>query len=176
MSRQAVFLDRDGVLTEPVVRNNRAYAPLSLDEFRVLEGAGPQIARLRAAGLLCLVFTNQPEVARGSLDLRTLEWMHDFLRTSVGVDDIYVCFHDPSEDCNCHKPKPGMLLAAAKKWSVSLERSFVIGDRWRDIEAGRGVGCYTILLDRPYSQCTTADARVRNLTEAVDLVVARTRG
>lgn len=176
IGRQAVFLDRDGALNETIVRNNRAYAPLSLDEFRVVNGVDRQLARLRAAGLVCIVVTNQPDVARGVLDLRMLERMHHLLRTSVGVDDIYVCLHDPSEGCDCHKPKPGMLLAAAKKWAVSLERSFVIGDRWRDIEAGRAVGCYTILLDRPYSKCATADAQVGDLSNAVDLVLARAGG
>lgn len=174
--RRAVFLDRDGVLSETLIRDNRAYAPLTIHEFRLTEGVGEQVARLRSSGFVCIVFTNQPEVARGTLDLGTLGRMHDLLRTSVGVDDIYVCPHEPSEGCDCHKPKPGMLLAAAKKWSLSLERSFVVGDRWRDIEAGRAAGCYTILLDRPYSKCVMADAQVPDLAEAVDVVLARAGG
>ena len=172
IGRQAVFLDRDGVLNQTVVRKNRAYAPVSLEDFHLVEGVEREVARLRACGLLCIVVTNQPEVARGALDLSTLERMHDRLRSSVGVDDIYVCLHDPAEGCICHKPQPGMLLAAAKKWGVNLKRSFVIGDRWRDIKAGQAVGCYTILLERPYSACTTADTHVGDLTGAVDLVLA----
>ncbi len=174
--RRAVFLDRDGVLTQAVVRNNRAYAPLSLNEFRLVEGVEREVARLRGSGFTCIVITNQPEVARKALDPLALAHMHDQLRAAVRVDDIYVCIHDPSEGCACHKPRPGMLLAAAQKWSVDLTRSFVIGDRWRDVEAGRAAGCYTILLDRPYSACTSADARVETLTAAVDLVLARIGG
>lgn len=173
-SRRAVFLDRDGVLNETLVRDNKAYAPLSIEEFRLVDGVGEQIRRLRAAGLVCIVVTNQPEVARGTLDLGTLEQMHDLLRGSVGVDDIYVCLHDPSDGCDCHKPKPGMLQAAAARWNLDLRGSFVVGDRWRDIEAGVAAGCYTILLERPYSACPTADARVGDIAQAVDLILART--
>lgn len=172
--KPAVFLDRDGVLNETLVRENKAYAPLSLEHFRLVGGIEAQIRRLRTAGFVCIVVTNQPEVARGALDLVTLERMHDILRTSVGVDDICVCLHDPSDGCDCHKPKPGMLYAATERWNLDLRESFVVGDRWRDIEAGRAAGCYTILLERPYSACTTADARVGNIVEAVDLILART--
>lgn len=171
--RRAVFLDRDGVLNEGLVRGNKAYAPLSLGEFQLVDGAGEQIQRLRAAGFVCIVVTNQPEVARGTLDPTTLEQMHNMLRASVAVDDIYVCLHDPADGCDCHKPKPGMLQAAATRWRLDLRESFVVGDRWRDIEAGAGAGCYTILLERPYSACTTADARVGTLAEAVDVILAR---
>lgn len=172
--RRAVFLDRDGVLNETLVRGKRAYAPLSIEEFRLVDGVGEQIGRLRSAGLVCIVVTNQPEVARGTLDRRTLDRMHDLLRASVALDDIYVCPHDPADGCDCHKPKPGMLQAAAARWNLDLRRCFVVGDRWRDIEAGTAAGCYTILLERPYSACTMADARVGNIAEAVDLILART--
>lgn len=170
---RAVFLDRDGVLTETLVRDDRAYAPVTLEDFRLVQGAAAQVARLREAGLRRIVFTNQPELARGTLNLRTLDRMHDILRASVDLDDIIVCPHDPDEGCGCHKPKPGMLHAAAAKWNTDLRRSFVVGDRWRDIEAGRAAGCYTILIERSYSRCETADVRVASLVDAVDVVLAR---
>jgi D-glycero-D-manno-heptose 1,7-bisphosphate phosphatase len=173
MNRRAVFLDRDGVLVETCVRDNRAYAVLSLDEFRLCPEAGPQVARLRAAGLLPIVFTNQPEVARGALHSATLDRMHERLRAGVSIADVFVCPHDAAADCACRKPRPGMLHAAAAKWGLDLGASFVIGDRWRDIEAGRVTGCYTVLLDRPYSDCASADARVVGLADAVDAVLAR---
>jgi D-glycero-D-manno-heptose 1,7-bisphosphate phosphatase len=173
MNRRAVFLDRDGVQVETLVRDNHAYAALSLDEFRVCADAGLQVARLRAAGLLPIVFTNQPEVARGSLDPATLDRMHARLRADVSLADIFVCLHDDAADCACRKPRPGMLHAAAAKWGLDLSASFVVGDRWRDIDAGRVAGCYTVLLDRPYSDCASADARVAGLAEAVDAVLAR---
>ncbi|MGH7353307.1 MAG: D-glycero-alpha-D-manno-heptose-1,7-bisphosphate 7-phosphatase [Candidatus Rokuibacteriota bacterium] len=173
--KRAAFLDRDGVLNEPLVREGRAYAPLAVNDFRLVADATTHVARLRGAGLVTIVVTNQPEIARGRLASGTLEEMHRRLRDTLPLDDLYVCAHDPDEGCACHKPRPGMLLAAADKWGLELGRSFLIGDRWRDIEAGRSVGCYTILIERPYSACATADARVGGLPEAVDLVLARLR-
>ena len=176
MSRHAVFLDRDGVLVETAVRDNRAYAVLTLDEFRLCAGAPAQVARIRAAGLLPIVFTNQPEVARGVLSAATLEAMHERLRAETGVADVLVCPHDDDAGCPCRKPRPGMLHEAARRWGIDLAASFAIGDRWRDIDAGRAAGCYTVLLDRPYSDCDTADARLADLAVAVDVVLARASG
>ena len=171
--RRAVFLDRDGVLVETLVRDNRAFAALSLAEFQIAAGAGSEVARLRGAGLLPLVFTNQPDVGRGRLTPDTLEEMHVRLRRAVPVEDIFVCGHDGGAGCECRKPKPGLLQAAAEKWDVDLRRSFVIGDRWQDIDAGRAVGCYTILIERSYSGDPAADARVPDLAGAVQIVLSR---
>lgn len=173
MSRRAVFLDRDGVLVETHVRDGRAYAPVSLADFRICPDAGPQVARLKTAGLVPIVFTNQPEVARGTLTLETLDRMHRALTAAVDVAEIFVCVHEDRDGCECRKPKPGMLHAAAAKWGLELSKSFVIGDRWRDIEAGEAAGCQTVLIDRPYSACPRASARVSDLVGAVDVVVAR---
>lgn len=169
-----MFLDRDGVLAQEIVRAGEAFAPTRLEDFRLAEGAATQVDRLRAAGLLCIVFTNQPEVARGLLALETLEQMHRQLRERVAVDDVLVCPHVDQDGCTCRKPSPGMLRQAAERWDVDLRRSFVVGDRWRDIDAGRATGCYTVLLERAYSNCTTADRRVATLAEAVDVILART--
>jgi D-glycero-D-manno-heptose 1,7-bisphosphate phosphatase len=171
--RRAVFLDRDGVLVDTEVRDGAAYAVTTLAEFRVVPDAAEQVARLRAAGLVCIVFTNQPEVARGTIAPEVLAAMHDVLRAAVPLDDVYVCPHDEGDGCACRKPRPGMLHDAAARWDVSLADSFVIGDRWRDVDAGRAAGCYAVLLEREYSACTTADARVATLHEAVDAVLAR---
>ncbi len=161
------------MLVETHVRDGAAYAVTTLAEFRVLPEAAAQVARLRAAGLVCVVFTNQPEVARGTIAREVIAAMHDALRAAVPVDDVYVCPHDDADGCACRKPLPGMLHDAAARWDVSLVDSFVIGDRWRDIEAGRAAGCYTVLLERAYSACATADARVATLREAVDVVLAQ---
>jgi len=174
--RRAVFLDRDGVLNDAIVRDGLAYAPLSLDDFHILEEAPDAVARLRGTGLLCIAFTNQPEIARGLLPPETLELMHRTLRDRVALDDVYVCPHDSTDGCECHKPKPGMLLDAARRWDLALADSFVIGDRWRDIGAGRAAGCHSVLLERPYSACDDASvphARVATLSEAVDLILER---
>jgi D-glycero-D-manno-heptose 1,7-bisphosphate phosphatase len=173
VSKRAAFLDRDGVLVETLVRDGRAHAAVTLEQFRICPEAREQVGRLRAAGLRPIVFTNQPEVARGTLSPETLEIMHAQLREAVGVDDILVCVHTDGEGCACRKPRPGMLEAAARTWGLDLAASFVVGDRWRDIDAGRAVGCYTVLIERPYSECRVADARVADLTGAVDAVLAR---
>ncbi|MBI2756455.1 MAG: HAD family hydrolase [Chloroflexi bacterium] len=171
MTRRAVFLDRDGVLAREIVRDNRAYAPTALEDFALVDGVGEQVRRLQEAGLARLVFTNQPEVARGLLSWDTLDAMHQRLRDAAPIDEVYVCPHDQDDGCACRKPSPGMLTTAAERWDIDLSRSFVIGDRWRDIEAGRAVGCCTILLERPYSECMTADHRVATFAEAVDAVL-----
>lgn len=175
MSRRAAFLDRDGVLVETLVRGGLARAAVTLAEFRICPEAPAQVARLKAAGLRPIVFTNQPEVARGTLSPGVLDRMHSQLRAAVGVDDILVCGHLDGDGCACRKPRPGMLEAAARKWNLDLSASFVVGDRWRDIDAGRAVGCYTVLIERPYSECREADARVADLTGAVDAVLAQAK-
>ena len=173
MSGRAAFLDRDGVLVETLVRDGRAHAAVTLAQFRICPEAREQVGRLRAVGLRPIVFTNQPEVARGTLSPETLEIMHARLRETVGVDDILVCVHTDGEGCACRKPRPGMLEAAARTWGLDLTASFMVGDRWRDIDAGRAVGCYTVLIERPYSECRVADARVADLAGALDAVLAR---
>jgi len=173
MSRRAVFLDRDGVLVETFVRNNRAFAPVSLDEFRLERNAGLHVERLARAGLLPIVVTNQPEVARGFIVPAVLEAMHERLREAVPVEDIFVCVHDGSDGCWCRKPKPGMLQAAAEKWGIDLARSFMVGDRWSDVEAGQAAGCYTVLIERSYSGAASPCARASDLATAVDAVLAR---
>jgi D-glycero-D-manno-heptose 1,7-bisphosphate phosphatase len=173
MTRRAAFLDRDGVLVETLVRNNRAFAPVSLAEFRLEPDAGLQVGRLARAGLLPIVVTNQPEVARGIIAPAILEEMHERLRKAVPVEDIFVCAHDGPEDCGCRKPKPGMLKAAAAKWGIDLAGSFMVGDRWSDVEAGQAAGCYTVLIERSYSGTASPGARAHDLATAVDAVLAR---
>ncbi len=173
--RRAVFLDRDGVLAEEVLCGGRPRAPLSLAEFRVVPQAGREIERLRAAGLACIVVTNQPEIARGTLQPDVLQAMHELLRAEIPVAGVYVCPHDPTEGCGCHKPKPGLLWAAAAEHDIDVARSFLIGDRWRDIGAGRAAGCFSVLLRRPYSGCEFADAQVGYLSDAVDVILSRLR-
>jgi D-glycero-D-manno-heptose 1,7-bisphosphate phosphatase len=176
MSRRAAFLDRDGVLVETLVRDNRAFAPVALDEFRLEKDAALHVGRLAEAGLLPIVVTNQPEMARGLIAPAVLEEMHERLRKAVPLEDVFVCVHDAGEGCGCRKPKPGMLHAAAEKWDIDLARSFMVGDRGSDVEAGWAAGCYTVLIERPYSGSARPDARARDLASAVDVVLARLRG
>jgi D-glycero-D-manno-heptose 1,7-bisphosphate phosphatase len=141
---KAVFLDRDGVINRTVIVEGRPYPPNSLEELELLPGVPEAIHAFKQAGFRTLVVTNQPDVARGRQTSAMVEAIHQSLRSCLPLDDIYVCFHTDEHDCACRKPRPGMLLEAARKWSVNLAESFMIGDRWRDVEAGRRAGCKTV--------------------------------
>jgi D-glycero-D-manno-heptose 1,7-bisphosphate phosphatase len=144
MRQRAVFLDRDGVLNRAVIVDGRPYPPPSLEQLAILPGVAEALATFRRAGYCAIVVTNQPDVAAGRQSRQAVESMHDFLRARLPLDDICVCYHTDHDACACRKPKPGMLLEAARKWSVRLAESFMVGDRWRDIEAGHRAGCRTI--------------------------------
>jgi D-glycero-D-manno-heptose 1,7-bisphosphate phosphatase len=148
----AVFLDRDGVINRAVVRNGKPYPPASLEAFEFLPGVVEAVAALRAAGYLIIVTTNQPDVATGKQSREVVDAMHDRLRRELAVDEIRVCFHVDADRCLCRKPLPGMLLEAAEHWHIDLSASVMVGDRWRDIEAGRAAGCRTVFIDYNYAE------------------------
>jgi len=160
------------VLNRLVAHNGRAVAPRALAEFALLPGVAAAVAALRRAGLLAVVVTNQPEVARGRLDPMELARMHEHLRRAVPVDAIYVCPHDHADGCACRKPRPGLLHQASRDWSIGLRQSFLVGDGWRDIAAGRAAGCATILIaptGSPGAEAA-ADFVVPDLPAAVELL------
>jgi D-glycero-D-manno-heptose 1,7-bisphosphate phosphatase len=169
--KRAVFLDRDGVLNRAIIRNGKPFAPHSLDSFQILENAASCVSELRQVGLLTIVVTNQPEIGRGTLEAATVEQMHQKLHSAVPLDDIFVCPHRDADACLCRKPKPGMLITAAKRWQIDLRHSFLIGDRWRDIGAGEAAGCCTFLLERPYNGQTVPDYLVATLDDAVTKIL-----
>jgi D-glycero-D-manno-heptose 1,7-bisphosphate phosphatase len=150
--KRAVFLDRDGVLTLSLIRDGKGYAPTTLDEFEILPEAREACQLLKKEGFLLVVVTNQPDVGRGILSLGILEEMHRRLRTQLPLDDVLVCT-DPSESPGPRrKPAPGMLLEAAVTWDLDLTRSYMMGDRKGDIDAGRAAGCRCIFIDRGYQE------------------------
>ncbi|MBI3011635.1 MAG: HAD family hydrolase [Candidatus Omnitrophica bacterium] len=172
--KRAVFLDRDGVLNQAVVRDGKPYAPASLEELAIVPDAAEAITTLRQAGFLAIVVTNQPDVGRGLQRRETVEAMHQRLRAQLPIDDIRVCYHREEDACACRKPKPGMLRDAARDWDVDLSRSIMVGDRWRDIEAGKAAGCRTILVRSPWAeqQAQAPDAVVASLHEASRLILS----
>lgn len=172
--RRAVFLDRDGVLNRAEVRDGRPYPP-KLADAELLPRVGEACAALKGAGFLLIVVTNQPDIARGTLDARSSQAVDDWLRQKLPIDDIRVCPHDDGDNCPCRKPRPGLLTQAAKEWRVSLPMSTMIGDRWRDVEAGRRAGCRTVFLDRLYTERRPdrPDLVVGELAEAVPWIVQR---
>src|SRR2546423_15116493 len=101
---------------------------------------------LRRAGFMLVLVTNQPDIARGTRERGAVDAINDELRRRLGLDDVRVCPHDDDDECACRKPRPGLILAAAERWGISLDASVMVGDRWRDIEAGRGAGCRTVLV------------------------------
>ncbi len=148
--KRAVFLDRDGVVNHAIVREGLPYSPRTLSEVKIIDGIAEQISKLRLLGWLCIVVTNQPEVARGNVSMDSVEQINNLLRTQLDLDDVFVCPHDDSDVCNCRKPNPGALLTAASKYKLSLKDSYMVGDRWSDVEAGLRAGCRTIFVDYGY--------------------------
>jgi D-glycero-D-manno-heptose 1,7-bisphosphate phosphatase len=171
--RRAVFLDRDGVLNANLERDGRPVAPTRLEDFRLLPGVEGALTRLKRAGFLIVVVTNQPDVSTGRTEPDAVEAMHAQMRKSLPVDDIKVCYHRDEDRCSCRKPKPGLINEAAQQHEVDVKNSFMVGDRWRDIEAGHQAGCTTILIDAGYRQerPTRPDKTVASLVEAVDVIL-----
>ena len=172
--KRAVFLDRDGVLNQAIVRDGKAHSPASLEELAIAPDAAAALARLKERGFLLLVVTNQPEVARGTLSHDTLERMHAVLRAALPIDKFFVCYHDDIDACGCRKPKPGLLLEAAREFGVDLSASFMVGDRWKDVDAGRNAGCIPVWIDRGYAERGPSEppaATVASLTEAAEWIL-----
>jgi D-glycero-D-manno-heptose 1,7-bisphosphate phosphatase len=168
VARRAVFLDRDGVLNAAVVRDGVPYPPRSVDEVEILPGVYDACTRLRAAGFELVVVTNQPDIARGTQTLEAVRRINDALLAALPLDEVVICPHDDSDGCDCRKPRPGMLVAAAQRRGIDLSASFMVGDRWRDIEAGIRAGCRTLLIDRDYDERSVrADVSVIDLGKAV---------
>jgi len=168
VSRRAVFLDRDGVLNVALERDGRPHPPAGPAELVVLPGVPEALARLKAAGFLLVVVTNQPDVARGATSPAAVEAIHAALRAALPLDDVRCCFHDDADACACRKPRPGLLLEAARTWDVDLAASFMVGDRWRDVEAGAAAGCRTVFVDLGWRERRPDrfDARVASLPDA----------
>ena len=175
MATRAIFLDRDGVLNANLIRNNRPYAPRSLNEFRLLPGVEEAIQRIKAAGFLAIVVTNQPDVPDGITPRATVDAMHAELHRRLPLDDIKVCFHNDANRCNCRKPLPGLILEAAAERGIDLAASYMVGDRWRDIKAGQAAGCHAIFVDYGFKQdeAIEPDATVKSLPEAVSYILGR---
>jgi len=171
---RAVFLDRDGVLNRAIVREGKPYAPKNTEEIEMLPDVPKAILSLRAAGYMTIVVTNQPDVGRGDIQQSTAEDINARIKLESGVDEIRVCYHSGDQDCICRKPKPGMLLHAAEEHNLSLAESFMIGDRWRDIDAGKAAGCKTVWIRSNYSERLpyNADAIVESMAEAASAILA----
>jgi D-glycero-D-manno-heptose 1,7-bisphosphate phosphatase len=172
--RRAVFLDRDGVVNRSCCIDGKPYAPRQLTDFRLLPGVAAAIADLKRAGFLAIVVTNQPDIGNGLMPQHTLDAMHAKLSRSVAVDAICVCPHRQDAGCSCRKPQPGLIRRAIEDFAIDPSRSYMVGDRWSDIAAGRAADLYSIFLDRGYAEAMRAppDLIVNSLPRAVRSILA----
>ena len=177
VTRAAVFLDRDGVLNRPVIRNGLPFPPATLEEFELYPDVAEDCAQLKQAGLLLVVVTNQPDVGRGTQSRELVEAMNRKLRDAVpSLDAIEICYHagaSHGEPCDCRKPKPGMLFRATAIHAIDLRRSFFIGDRWRDVDCAHAAGCRAVFIDHGYNEPLRQQPAfsVTTLGEAVAVVL-----
>jgi D-glycero-D-manno-heptose 1,7-bisphosphate phosphatase len=171
-----VFLDRDGVINRAVERDGKPYPSRSIADFEILPEVPAACAKLKAAGFLLVVATNQPDVGRGTLEQSAVEKIHAYMRTQLPIDRVEVCYHPGKglSDCDCRKPKPGMLLRAARELNADLRQCWMVGDRWRDVDCGHAAGCKTIFVDRGYSEelKQKPDFCVKNLLEAAEIILS----
>jgi D-glycero-D-manno-heptose 1,7-bisphosphate phosphatase len=165
---KSLFLDRDGVINTVLFDENKMpLSPCSIGEIEFTEGIKDVLEKAHGLGYLNILITNQPYIAYGSLKKSVLDDMHKFIRSELPLDDIFVCPHEDDDNCSCRKPKPGMLLDAAKKWNIDLSKSFMVGDTERDVGAGRLIGCKTVMVDAPYNQSINCDIRVKSVLEII---------
>jgi D-glycero-D-manno-heptose 1,7-bisphosphate phosphatase len=173
-SRRAVFLDRDGVLNQAIVRNGKPYPPQHVAEVEILPGVHDSLIRLKEAGFLLLVTTNQPDVRTGQQTREVVEAIHSMLLSQLPLDDIFVCYHIDEDRCECRKPAPGMIEQAKERYHLHLPSCFMVGDRWRDVDAGHRAGCQSILVDYSYEERgpeREPEIRVTSLSKATDWIL-----
>ena len=170
---RAVFLDRDGVLNRAFVRDGKSFPPTCLREVEILPHVELAINNLKAAGYLLIVVTNQPDVATGKTPKLVVEQINKFLSDALLIDEFRTCYHEDKDSCNCRKPRPGALLDASRLHHIDLSKSFMVGDRWRDIEAGAAVGCKTFFINYGYQekQPDHPDFIVSSLAEAAEIII-----
>ena len=173
--RRTIFLDRDGVLNRAVVQAGKPYPPAGLAELQIVPDAPAALAALKAAGWLLVGVTNQPDVARGTQLRAVVEAINAAVLAALPLQDIFVCYHDNRDGCECRKPRPGLLYQAVAKYRSDLTASVMIGDRWKDIEAGQSAGCVTVLIDCGYAEPPPAqppDYTAGSLSEAAEWILA----
>ena len=172
--KRAVFLDRDGVINQAIVRDGKPYPPSGVSELKIVEGAAEALRDLKRAGFLLIVVTNQPDIARGTRSPVSVDAIHQALRETVPLDDVFVCPHDDADHCDCRKPLPGLLLRAAEKHDIDMQHSFMVGDRWRDVDAGSSAGCATVWIDYGYREKRSVaepSATVDSIRAAADWIL-----
>jgi histidinol-phosphate phosphatase family protein len=170
---RAVFLDRDGVLNAAELRDGRPHPPATADDVVLLPGAADACRRLARAGWRLVVVTNQPDIARGHTSDAAVAAVNEAVVADLPIDEVVVCPHDDADRCTCRKPAPGMLVEAASRLGIDLASSALVGDRWRDVDAGRAAGVETFFVDHGYDEPLRRAPHhvVGSLREAADLLL-----
>lgn len=173
MPQRVVFLDRDGVLNRAFPEGGTTRPPMSVAELELLPGVKESLARLRAAGFVLVVVTNQPDVARGKQTREAVEEINAVMRAELPLLDVFACYHDGADKCHCRKPKPGLLTDAAKKHDLDIDTAFLVGDRWSDIVAAHTAGCRAVLIETPFSnpERCRADHTATDIADATEWIL-----
>jgi D-glycero-D-manno-heptose 1,7-bisphosphate phosphatase len=176
--KRAIFLDRDGVLNTAFVVGSVPKPAKTLDELQILPRVSEALEMLRGANFELVVVTNQPDVARGEISSDSVSLIHSKLQDVLQLKHFYTCFHDDSDNCSCRKPKPGLIVQAAQELALDLNGSYMVGDRWRDIDAGQSAGCRCFFIDHFYAekQPKMPYTKVSSLFEAVQKILGEVHG
>jgi D-glycero-D-manno-heptose 1,7-bisphosphate phosphatase len=170
----AVFLDRDGIINRAMIRDGRPYPPSHLDELEILPGSITSLLKLADSDYILIGITNQPDVARGTQTREMVEAFNTLIQSRLPIHEIFVCYHDNIDNCECRKPKPGLILKAADKYKLDLSKSWLVGDRWKDIAAGQAVGLKTIFVNYHYAEDyagVPADFIVEDTMSLADIIL-----
>lgn len=170
-SLKAFFLDRDGVLNKSIVIDNKPYPPTNLSELTIPKGLKKNLKELKELDYLLIMVTNQPDVARGTKKRKDVDQINNYLKVKLCLDDVFCCFHDDSDNCDCRKPKIGMITSATNKWNIDISKSYMVGDRWKDIQCGKNAGLKTFLLEKNYNEKRIKpDYSVSNFSEILNTI------
>ena len=167
--QKAIFLDRDGILIKIKKYNNKPYSVDDLSKLKFTNSIKLLLKKLKKKYLLIMI-TNQPNVARGFIKKKEVIKINDYIKDQLNLDDVFCCFHDNKDNCSCRKPKPGMLLKAKKKWKIDMKNSYFIGDRRKDILAGKKAGCKNIFINYNYNEKLPSKKDCKYLKSIKDVI------
>ena len=170
MLNKAIFFDRDGVLNKLVKRDGGYFSPLYFKNFEINHEVKSIMNTLKSLNYLNIVISNQPDIARNKMKKSELEMMTDYLKRKTYIDDIFYCMHDDDSNCLCRKPKTGLFLEAKTKWNIDFNKSFFVGDTWRDLDAGKNIAIKTIILENNCNYSLKCDIKIKKLNDLLSIV------
>ena len=174
LKKRCVFLDRDGVINEPVIIDNKPYAPKNIDQFKIFSEIIPLLKNIRKLGFVLVVITNQPDISTKNITFEQVNEFHKLILKQIPISKFYVCKHLSKDNCSCRKPKPGLIRSAIKDFNIEPQKSYFIGDRWRDIDLANSMGCFSIFVDYNYDEKlkTKPNKIVESSAEACELILS----